>query len=76
MHYCPKVITALLNVTNHRTWVKGDNIKVELSLSEQIAALMCYCVLFMVWANDNYMHTKYQHTPDTIYLVINDRGAL
>ena len=37
---------------------------------------MCYCVLFMVWANDNYMHTKYQHTPDTIYLVINDRGAL
>ena len=37
---------------------------------------MCYCVLFMVWANDNYMHTKYQHTRDTIYLVINDRGAL
>ena len=76
MNFGPKVITALLNVTNHRTWVKGDNIKVELSLSVQIAALMCYCVLFMVWANDNYMHTKYQHTPDTIYLVINDRGAL
>ena len=37
---------------------------------------MCYCALFMVWANDNYMHAKYPNTPDTIYLVINDRGAL
>ena len=63
-------------VTNHRTRVKGDNIKVELLLSGQIAALMCYCALFMVWANDNYMHAKYPHTPDTIYLVINDKGAL
>ena len=37
---------------------------------------MCYRALFMVWANDDYMRSKYQHTPDTIYRVINDTGAL
>ena len=63
-------------VTNQRTRAKGDTIKVEVSLSEQIVALMCYRALFMVWANDDYMRAKYQHTLDTIYRVINDTGAL
>ena len=67
---------ALPFVTNQRTRVKGDTIKVEVSLSEQIAGLNVLQGVIYGVANDDYMRAKYQHTPDTIYQVINDTGAL
>ena len=74
MHF--NIVTTSPFLTNHRTRVKGDTIKVEVSLSEQIAGLNVLQGVIYGVANDDYMRTKYQHTPDTIYQVINDAGAL
>lgn len=48
----------------------------EVSLSEQIAGPNVLQGVIYGVANDDYMRAKFQHTPDSIYQVINDAGAL